>query len=273
MSRPSLRAIVAASSCLALGLGAAWAPIAIADGESSFKRLSTTAAYLNSADSSQESVAESSRVSPDGNTLFYTDAGGGVIGKLDITDPSNPKPLGQLGVGGEPTSVYAIDGYVLVVVDLAGLEGLVEPTDPEPEYVKFSPDGSKIAVTLQENNAVVIVDAKSLEVISSWSAGEATVNDVDTEKDGEINLTGSVTAPREPDSIGWIDNDHVATANEGDWQGGTRGWTIFDAGSGAVVWDAATPSNTRACPSMLPATSTPSPTMTDSTTSTVRRCS
>ena len=330
MSRPSLRAIVAASSCLALGLGAAWAPIANADGESSFKRLSTTAAYLNFADSSQESVAEISTVSPDGNTLFYTDAGGGVIGKLDITDPSNPKPLGQLEVGGEPTSVYAIDGYVLIVVDssesfknpsghvsvldaesfeevrridlngqpdsidvhgnlaviamenerdeeamndrgdgeegdlpqapagelavikldgapadwtksvvdLAGLEGLVEPTDPEPEYVKFSPDGSRIAVTLQENNAVVIVDAKSLEAISSWSAGEATVNDVDTEKDGEINLTGSVTAPREPDSIGWIDNDHVATANEGDWQGGTRGWTIFDAGSGAVVWDA-----------------------------------
>lgn len=63
MSRPSLRAIVAASSCLALGLGAAWAPIANADGESSFKRLSTTAAYLNSADSSQESVAEISTVS------------------------------------------------------------------------------------------------------------------------------------------------------------------------------------------------------------------
>ncbi|MEO0912044.1 MAG: esterase-like activity of phytase family protein, partial [Pseudomonadota bacterium] len=32
---------------------------------------------------------------------------------------------------------------------------------------------------------------------------------------------------REPDAVNWIDNDHFAIANEGDYEGGSRGWTIF----------------------------------------------
>ena len=43
---------------------------------------------------------------------------------------------------------------------------------------------------------------------------------------------------REPDSIGWIGDDMVATANERDLFGGSRGWSIFDATTGSVVWDA-----------------------------------
>lgn len=330
MSRLSLRAVAAATACTAVLLGTTATPLAGAEDTTSFKRVSTTPAYLNAGGVGEAAVAEISTVSPDGNTLFYTDAGGKAVGKLDISDPSEPKPLVKLDVGGEPTSVYAIEGYVLVVVDssesfknptghvsvldaktfkevqridlggqpdsidvhgnlaviaienerdeeakndrgdgekgdlpqapagelafislegapsdwvktstsLVGLDGLVEPTDPEPEYVKFSPDGSKVAVTLQENNAVVIVDAATQQVLSSWSAGEATVEGIDTEKDGQIKLDGSITAPREPDSIGWVDDTHVATANEGDWKGGTRGWTIFAADSGKVVWDA-----------------------------------
>lgn len=330
MPTSRLRAAAAATACTALLLCSAATLPATAEDTTSFKRVSTTPAYLNAGGEAAKAVAEISTVSPDGNTLFYTDAGGKAVGKFDITDPSNPKPLGKLDVGGEPTSVYAIDGYVLVVVDssqsyknptghvsvlnadtfeevrrielggqpdsidirddlaviaienerdedakndrgdgkkgdlpqapagelafihlegapsqwtktatsLVDLPGLTEASDPEPEYVKFSPDGSKIAVTLQENNAVVIVDAATEKVLSSWSTGEATVEGIDTEKDGQINLNGSITAPREPDSIGWVDDAHVATANEGDWKGGSRGWTIFEAESGNITWDA-----------------------------------
>lgn len=329
MSKLSV-SLVAGAAALSLSLST---PVASADSprDLSFQRVSTTAAYLNAGGPDKGAVAEISTVSPDGKTLFTTDAEGRAIGKLDISNPSAPKPLGLLPVGGEPTSVYAIEGYVLVVVDtsdgdfkhpsghvsvldatsfeevhridlggqpdsidvhghtaviavenqrdeeamndlgtgkkgdlpqapagelavikldgapsawtlskvsLTGLPGVEAPEDPEPEYVKFSPDGSKIAVTLQENNAVAIVDAATLEVTASWSAGEVSVRDIDTERDGQINLTGTITAPREPDSIDWIDNDHVATANEGDWKGGTRGWSIFEAMSGTVVWDA-----------------------------------
>ena len=33
---------------------------------------------------------------------------------------------------------------------------------------------------------------------------------------------------REPDGVQWIDTDHFAIANEGDMDGGARGWTIFN---------------------------------------------
>lgn len=124
-------------------------------------------------------------------------------------------------------------------IPLTGLAGMVAPTDPEPEYVKISPDGRKVAVTLQENNQIAVVDLRSRRVVSTFSAGTNTVRGIDTVKDGIINPTSQITdVRREPDSIGWVDNAHVATANEGDWVGGTRGWTIFDSRSGAIVWDA-----------------------------------
>jgi hypothetical protein len=41
--------------------------------------------------------------------------------------------------------------------------------------------------------------------------------------------------PREPDGVAWIGTQYFATADEGDWNGGTRGFTIFDV-SGNVVY-------------------------------------
>ena len=41
---------------------------------------------------------------------------------------------------------------------------------------------------------------------------------------------------REPDAVRWIDNHHFATANEGDMDGGSRGWTIFHK-TGRVVYE------------------------------------
>jgi hypothetical protein len=52
---------------------------------------------------------------------------------------------------------------------------------------------------------------------------------VDTEKDGRIDLSGSVTgALREPDGVVWLDDDRFVTANEGDYEGGSRGFTIWN---------------------------------------------
>ncbi|MDR7252447.1 hypothetical protein J2X46_001423 [Nocardioides sp. BE266] len=115
--------------------------------------------------------------------------------------------------------------------------GLDTPSDPEPEYVTINAD-NKLALTLQENNGIVVIDVPTGDIDTVFSAGTATVTGVDVTKDGVFNPTGTVTAPREPDSIGWVDATHVATANEGDWKGGTRGWTIFDTTTGAPVWDA-----------------------------------
>nr|MDT0522931.1 alkaline phosphatase [Streptomyces sp. DSM 41633] len=116
--------------------------------------------------------------------------------------------------------------------------GLDTPEDLEPEYVSINARG-QVAVTLQENNGIAVIDGHTGTVTKIFSAGSQSVQGIDTKKDGAIDQTGSINdTPREPDAIGWIGDDHVATANEGDWKGGTRGWTIFDARTGEVTWDA-----------------------------------
>eukprot|EP00980_Cylindrotheca_fusiformis_P022682 scaffold9566_cov78-Cylindrotheca_fusiformis.AAC.1 len=83
---------------------------------------------------------------------------------------------------------------------------------------------------------MVLVDLATATVVSSFSAGNATVDDVDVLEDGMVEQTGSVTVPREPDGVTWIGTEYFATANEGDLAGGSRGFSIFDT-SGNVVYD------------------------------------
>lgn len=126
------------------------------------------------------------------------------------------------------------NGELLGVVKKAGLD---TPEDLEPEYVTINKK-NQLAVTLQENNGVAIVDLRTNRIESVFSAGKAEIKGVDTKSDKAINPTDTLPAtPREPDAIAWVDNHHIATANEGDWKGGTRGWTVFDT-KGNVTWDA-----------------------------------
>jgi len=134
-----------------------------------------------------------------------------------------------------PIPLVNPDGTALASFVDAGIDS---PTDPEPEYVTIN-SKNQLAVTLQENNGIVLIDLPSRDITSVFSAGSVSVTGIDTEDDTVIDPTGSITdVPREPDSIAWVGDTHLATANEGDWKGGTRGWTIFDATTGAVAWDA-----------------------------------
>ncbi|OLT38718.1 hypothetical protein BJF85_08530 [Saccharomonospora sp. CUA-673] len=150
----------------------------------------------------------------------------------DVDDGALPQlPAGFLAIvdlDGAP------DAWQVRTTELIGLAD-VAPEDPEPEYVSIN-DRGQVAVTLQENNHIVVVDVASGEVRNHFSAGTATVEDVDTTENNRIERDGSVTAPREPDSVGWLDDDTLATADEGDYQGGTRTWTAFDAATGDVVY-------------------------------------
>lgn len=277
-------------------------------------------------DALRESSAEIIDATADGRTLVYTDGPLGAVGLIDITDPVNPLPKGNIALYGEPTSVAVVgnvayvgvntsEGYTapsghLIAIDVANqaeaarcdlggqpdsiaaspdgsfisvaienerdeglgdgrtgqmpagflvqipvadggldcgaliqvqLTGLAEvsPEDPEPEFVDINNLGETV-VSMQENNHMVVVSAAG-EVISHFSAGAVDLENIDATDERAIlhfdeTQLGRV---REPDAVKWLDDDHFATANEGDMDGGSRGWTLFHK-DGTVVYESGT---------------------------------
>ncbi|MEW9615732.1 esterase-like activity of phytase family protein [Shinella sp. S4-D37] len=120
-------------------------------------------------------------------------------------------------------------------VTLTGLAD-VAGEDPEPEFVSFN-NLDEVALTLQENNHIVIIDGKTGTVKSHFSAGTVSLEGIDTKKDGALTFTGEMKdVPREPDAVKWLDDNRLVVANEGDWKGGARGFTIFDK-QGKVLYE------------------------------------
>ncbi|PJG86005.1 esterase-like activity of phytase family protein [Conservatibacter flavescens] len=127
--------------------------------------------------------------------------------------------------------------WTLRKVALTGLSG-ISPEDPEPEYVSIN-ENNVAAVTLQENNAIALIDLAKGEVLNHFSAGEVNLTQIDAseKKPLKIQLNDKLDKiPREPDGVVWLDTEHFATANEGDWKGGSRGFSIFNT-QGKVIWD------------------------------------
>ncbi len=148
----------------------------------------------------------------------------------DLGDGRVPQmPAGFVAI--VPLNDGAMDCDGIVRADVTGLAA-VAPEDPEPEFVAINGE-NEIVVTLQENNHMVVLAADG-SVLSHFSAGEVTLEGVDAEEEGALIFGQTVTVVREPDSVAWIDDDHFATANEGDMDGGSRGWTIFHQ-DGTVV--------------------------------------
>ena len=127
--------------------------------------------------------------------------------------------------------------------DLTGLSSYA-PEDPEPEFVSIN-RRSQAVVTMQENNHTAIVDLRTGQVIGDFDMGAVTLQGVDAVEDGVIALTDTLTdVVREPDAVAWVPGDRpfqyrIATANEGDLFGGSRGFSIFEP-DGTVVFDSAT---------------------------------
>lgn len=134
-----------------------------------------------------------------------------------------------------PLKNGAADCAGLKKVELTGLAEIA-PEDPEPEFVSINEAG-EIALTLQENNHIVIIDGKTAKVTGHFSAGSADLTGVDTKTDGKLDFSGSQEKRlREPDSVKWLGNDRLVVANEGDWKGGSRGFTIFSK-NGKVLYE------------------------------------
>lgn len=111
-------------------------------------------------------------------------------------------------------------------VELTGL-AQIGADDPEPEFVDFNAR-NEIVLTLQENNHLVIVDAASGKVINHFPAGAVDLDMIDVKKDKALSFNGTQQGRlREPDAVKWLDNERFVIANEGDMNGGARGFTIF----------------------------------------------
>ena len=151
----------------------------------------------------------------------------------------------DLGDGAPP---QAPAGYMVIVdivgepanwsirnVNFAGLPGMRFANDPEPEYIDINKDNLAV-VTLQENNHIALVDLASGDVVNHFSAGTVDLDKIDIEKNKLIELTGNLTdVPREPDGVSWISTEQFVTADEGDLDGGSRGFTVFNK-NGSVAY-------------------------------------
>jgi len=190
-------------------------------------------------------------------------------GELAVVEIENRSIVRRIDLGGQPDSIavspdqryaaIAIEnerdedagdgrppqsppGFVVIVdllgqpahwetrkIDLIGIPALF-PEDPEPEYVAINARNIA-AVTLQENNHVVLVDLPSGQIVEHWGAGMVDLRQIDVVENGLIELDGELAEVlREPDAVAWISPFRLATADEGDLDGGSRGFTIFDRG-------------------------------------------
>jgi hypothetical protein len=144
------------TSVLALVAGGATAQ------EMNFNRIASFATVANMAegeDRTRESSAEIITASEDGMTLIYSDSPLGVIGLIDITDPANPQPRGNIALEGEPTAVSALgntvfagvntsesftdpSGYLLHIDLATGAEAGRCDLGGQPDSTAVAPDGS-----------------------------------------------------------------------------------------------------------------------------------
>jgi hypothetical protein len=76
---------------------------------------------------------------------------------------------------------------IFAVVNLTSLYvGMEFPTDPEPEFIDIDQNGLAI-VTLQENNALTIINVTDGKILRSGSAGNVTLTQVDAKEDFVVN--------------------------------------------------------------------------------------
>lgn len=121
--------------------------------------------------------------------------------------------------------------YNATKVSLSGLAD-VAPNDPEPEYVAINHSNIGV-ITLQENNHLVLIDLEKAQVLRHFSAGSVDLTNVPVSKSKRGNLSN---LKREPDAVTWLDENRFATANEGDYKGGSRGYSIWHR-NGSLLFD------------------------------------
>jgi YVTN family beta-propeller protein len=122
-------------------------------------------------------------ITPDGKRLFVTCETGGEVYVIDI---ASFKVIGHVKIGARPRSVaflqggriaivpsesagelYAIDTETIKVVQTIPL-----PKGSRPMRVRVSPDGSKLYASTGRGGTVVVLDAKSYQLLNTITVGQ-----------------------------------------------------------------------------------------------------
>ncbi|BDT60729.1 hypothetical protein MasN3_42230 [Massilia varians] len=252
LATPSAPKLVGTISVTGLGVGVN--SVAIHDGlvalaiEASPKTNPGTVAFYNAADLK---LVNSVRVgalpdmltfTPDGRTVLVANEGEpNSYGQADSVDPEGSVSVITVNRGGAPTvataDFRAFNGQEAALrsqgIRIYG-PGASAAQDLEPEYIATSEDGRTAYVTLQENNAVAIVDVASAKVTAIKPLGTKNHNlagmGMDaSDEDGGTNTNSGTPAVRIapqpvkgmylPDAIARFTVDgtsYLITANEGD---------------------------------------------------------
>lgn len=258
LANPSAPKLVGTISVTAFGSGVN--SVAIHDGlvalaiQASPKTSPGTVAFYNAADLK---LVNSVRVgalpdmltyTPDGRTVLVANEGEpNSYGLADSIDPEGSVSVITVNRGGTPTvasaDFRAFNGQEAALraqgIRIYG-PGAGAAQDLEPEYIATSEDGRTAWVTLQENNAVAIVDVASARVTAIKPLGTKNHNLAGmgfdaSDEDGGTNTNSGTPAVRIapqpvkgmylPDAIARFTVDgsaYLITANEGDareWDG------------------------------------------------------
>ncbi|NEO82666.1 MAG: alkaline phosphatase [Spirulina sp. SIO3F2] len=152
----------------------------------------------------------------------YTVDPEGSISIIDVT--GNARQLSADDVQTVTFAAFSKERLLANGVRIFG-PGATAAQDLEPEYIAVAADSQTAFVTLQENNAVAVVDIANATVTSIVSLGQKNhsirENAIDaSNKDGEINITTHpVSGLYLPDAIATLTaqgNTYFLTANEGD---------------------------------------------------------
>jgi len=189
------------------------------------------------------------RLDENGEASYLGHRGAGALPDMVTFTPDGSRVL--VANEGEPSDDYSVDpaGSITIIditngepadaVRTAGFEAFNDSLDPgvrvfgpgatpaqdlEPEYIAVSADSATAWVSLQENNAVAIVDIDKAEItavvpLGLKDYGEHAIDASD--KDGAVNMSTypGVVGMYQPDAIAAIavdGEDYILTANEGD---------------------------------------------------------
>ncbi|TKA97331.1 esterase-like activity of phytase family protein [Cereibacter changlensis] len=134
-----------------------------------------------------------------------------------------------------PLTDGAPDCAALRKVELTGLTD-ISPEDPEPEFADINGLGETV-LTLQENNHIAVIAADGT-VSAHFSAGSVDLTGIDaTDEKAALRFDESQEGQlREPDGVQWLDDETFVLANEGDMDGGARGFTVMKK-DGTVLYE------------------------------------